>query len=124
MTDFRSGKMRAVSTSDLTDPDSFFRRTYLARPCGPTDEDRRARELALEYHTATERYDRAVCSSRDAHGNGVPTGPGEVGKINRYAQEILKQVRQDAEKEGVSWSKVQAAIRVVGREIDRGCTSV
>ena len=123
MTKPRSSSVRYVSTSDVTDPDNYFKQLFLGHP-QPTRQDRRARDIALDYHRKCERYDQAVCSKRDDRGYGRPSGGEETHLINVYAKEMREQAEEDARREGIPLSKLHAAIRVVGREIDRGITSV
>ena len=103
---------------------SSFGNQYLGEFPKPSEEDLAARELALEYHKRTESYDRSVCSLRDARGIAMPADGYERGFINANARKVYRDVIDKAQLQEIPRHKLLAAISVIGREIDRGCTLV
>ena len=51
----------------------------------PTEQERKAAELAERYHRETEAYDRTVCSGPIRDGSVMPIGPHEMALVNRNA---------------------------------------
>ena len=84
-----------------------FENMYLGR-FEVDDEQKLLYDLAEEYHTRTEAYDRSICTGPIGHGGGIlPDNREEYIRINRNALEVKKDILQ---RYGVDKRKLQKAI--------------
>lgn len=75
-----------------------------------SDEEKRLRELAFEYHERTEAYDRTVCTGPIKRGAIMPATHDEVALINQHALKVRKELGQKAESLGFTAKEWQTAI--------------
>ncbi len=75
-----------------------------------TEQDRKVRELAEQYHRDTEGYDRAVCTGPIKEGVIWPATIEQMRLINRNALQRWKEVMKLAEQHGISRRIMQRAI--------------
>lgn len=73
--------------------------------------DKKAEELAEEYHARTEAFDRVVCSGPIRDGSILPVGPREAGLSSENAIKTREYVLSKADALGVPRREVLAAIR-------------
>lgn len=81
-----------------------------------SEEERKLRELAENYHTGCEAYDRRVCSGTSKRtGNAIPLTHNEMRLINRHALEMRDTIIQEGRRLGFSREQVEQAIRTYSR---------
>lgn len=78
----------------------------------PTEQERKAAELAERYHRETEAYDRTVCTGPIRAGSVMPIGPHEMALVNRNAIKVRKQIVAEAAQHGISREDM---VRAIGR---------
>lgn len=107
-----------MSTTDYQRGDSFaasdgsaFRREYLGMPMQETDDERKLRELAEEYHRRTEAYDRTICTGPIKRGAIMPANGWEASQINRHAIGVRDALEAGALKLGFTPKQWRDAIR-------------
>jgi len=71
-------------------------------------------DLAEEYHSRTEEYDRTVCTGPIKHGGILPANGKEHALINRNAKAIMEEMVNRAEYIGFNRKEMQGMIRQVG----------
>lgn len=76
----------------------------------PTEQERKADELAERYHRETEAYDRTVCTGPVVRGSIMPIGPHEMALVNRNAIKLRKQIMAEAAAAGISAEDMRRAI--------------
>ncbi len=76
----------------------------------PTEQERKADELAERYHRETEAYDRTVCTGPVVRGSIMPIGPREMAQVNRNAINVRKQIMAEAASAGISAEDMRRAI--------------
>ena len=81
--------------------------------------DRWLIDLAKEYHTRTEAYDRAICTGPILHGGIMPETPHQHRAIQRNALAIHRELFGKARNLGFTGIEWQKALRVSLREIER-----
>jgi len=84
-----------------------------------TARDRWLIDLAKEYHTRTEDYDRAICTGPILHGGIMPETPHQHRAIQRNALAIHRDLFEKARNLGYTGIEWQKALRVALREIER-----
>ena len=75
------------SRPDLIIMDDYF--------CEPTPVDAQLYARVKAYYDDCEAYDRTVCTGPIIHGSIMPANPRELGLINRYASQRLKQLKDE-----------------------------
>lgn len=90
---------------------SAFRREYLGVPPQETDDERKLRELAEEYHRRTEAYDRTICTGPIKRGAIMPATAWEGSQINRHAKAVRDELEVEAVKLGFTPQQWRDAIR-------------
>lgn len=90
---------------------SAFRKEYLGMPMQETDDERKLRELAEEYHHRTEAYDRTICTGPIKRGAIMPANGCEASQINRHAIGVGDALEVDAVKLGFTPQQLRDAIR-------------
>ena len=86
--------------------------------------DRWLIDLAKEYHTRTEAYDRAICTGPILHGGIMPETPHQHRAIQRNALAIHRELLEKARNLGFTGIEWQKALRVALREIERQNTGI
>ncbi len=76
----------------------------------PTEQERKAAELAERYHRETEAYDRTVCTGPIRDGSVKPIGPHELAMVNRNAIKVREQIMLEAAQHGISRQDMAHAI--------------
>jgi hypothetical protein len=76
----------------------------------PTEQDRKAAELAERYHRDTEAYDRLVCTGPIRDGAIMPIDHRELALVNTYASKVREEIMQEAKHYGISRQDMQRAI--------------
>jgi phosphoribosylaminoimidazole-succinocarboxamide synthase len=76
----------------------------------PTEKDDKLRELALRYHAKTEAYDRTVCTGPIVDGSIQPFGPRQAALINRNANKVFQQIKEEAARHGIDFAEMWRAI--------------
>lgn len=76
----------------------------------PTEQERKAAELAVRYHRETEAYDRTVCTGPIRDGSVMPIGPHELAMVNRNAIKVREQIMHEAAQHGISRQDMARAI--------------
>jgi hypothetical protein len=76
----------------------------------PTERDQRLHELATQYHTECEAYDRKVCTGPVTKDGIMPATNDERARINRNALAVQKRILSEAEREGFTWRELADAI--------------
>lgn len=76
----------------------------------PTEQERKAAELAERYHRETEAYDRTVCTGPIREGSIIPNNSHEVALVNRNAIKVREQIMQEAAQHGISRQDMAHAI--------------
>ena len=76
----------------------------------PTEQERKAAELAERYHRETEAYDRTVCTGPIRDGSVMPIGPHELALVNRNAIKVRAQIMAEAAAAGISAEDMRRAI--------------
>ena len=90
---------------------SAFRREYLGMPMQETDDERKLRKLAEDYHHRTEAYDRTVCTGPIVRGGIMPANGWEMSLINRHAKAMRDELEVEAAKLGFAPQQWRDAIR-------------
>lgn len=90
---------------------SAFQREYLGVPWTPTPEEKRLRELALEYHKRTEHFDQAHCQRRNERGIAIPTLPGESAICGRHAKQVRDELGMEALRLGFTAKRLSEEIQ-------------
>lgn len=80
----------------------------------PTEQDRKAGELAKRYHDEAEAYDRTVCTGPIRDGSIQPANASELAKINHYAHQLKRRIMAEAAAEGISEGDMRRAITHYG----------
>ncbi len=86
-----------------------YRRQY-EQEWRPTDQERKAAELAERYHRETEAYDRTVCTGPVMRGSVMPMDHRELALVNGNAGRMLKTIMAEAEAAGISAENMRRAI--------------
>jgi hypothetical protein len=76
----------------------------------PTEQERKAAELAERYHRETEGYDRTVCTGPVVRGSIMPIGPHEMALVNRNAIKVRERIMAEAAAAGISAEDMRRAI--------------
>jgi hypothetical protein len=77
--------------------------------------DKRLHELAVEYHSRCEAYDRTVCSGPVIDGSIMPGDYREHGLIAHHADKVRTEIVRRGNEMGFSKSDIiDAIIRVAG----------
>lgn len=76
----------------------------------PTEQERKATELAERYHHETEVYDRAVCTGPIRDGSVIPINSREMALIIRNAIEVREQIIAEAARYGIGRRDMARAI--------------
>ena len=87
-----------------------FNEQYLGR-FRVTPTDKYLHELAKEYHTTCEAYDRTVCTGPNSKYGILPANGREAGDINRHAREVLRRLQEKAIVKGILNKDVLKAIQ-------------
>ena len=90
-----------------------FHQEFLGLPWREDENRRRLRELAEEYHSATETYDRTVCTGPVVDGSIRPATPREFFLINRFARMVNQKLLKTVEDLGFSrsdWSEEKRSV--------------
>lgn len=72
-----------------------------------------AYEIALEYCTRAEAYDRTVCTGPITKDGIMPNGYKELYLVNIFASNLLKELRTKAQLYGIDWSDVRKYISTI-----------
>lgn len=59
-----------------------------------THKERLLRQMAIDYHTQTDSFDRKVCSGKDKHGDPTPATRAQFIMINQNAYETFNNIYQ------------------------------
>lgn len=86
-----------------------YRRQY-EQEWRPTEQERKAAELAERYHRETETYDRTVCTGPIRDGSVMPIGPHELALVNRNAIKVRERIMAEAAAAGISAEDIRRAI--------------
>ncbi|MYM70505.1 hypothetical protein GTP45_27385 [Pseudoduganella sp. FT55W] len=78
---------------------------FTPAPVTPLDD------LAREYYERTEAYDRTVCTGPIRDGSIMPATAREQSLINRHATDLLRELRQRAERLGYTRNDLRQAMR-------------
>ncbi|MFA7220583.1 MAG: hypothetical protein WC119_08840 [Synergistaceae bacterium] len=81
----------------------------------PTDSHRQLYELANEYVSRTEEFDKSVCGKINGDGIAVPIDPLENRLIQENAKDILKELTLKANELGYSQKDLLQMIRQINR---------
>ena len=76
----------------------------------PDPRAMRLQEMAEQYHTECEAYDRTVCTGPVTKDGIMPATHDECALINRNALTVLQRILAAAEREGFSWRELADAI--------------
>lgn len=76
----------------------------------PTEQERKAADLAARYHRETEAYDRTVCTGQIRDGSVMPIGPHEMALVNRNAIKVREQIMHEAARHDISRQDMAHAI--------------
>ena len=76
----------------------------------PTEKDNKLYELAKRYHDETESYDRTVCTGPIVDGSIQPFGPRQAVLINRNANKVFQQIKEEAARHGIDFAEMWRAI--------------
>ena len=87
-----------------------FNEMYLGR-FRITPTDKYLAELAEEYHTTCEAYDKKVCTGPNSKYGILPANGREVAKINKHATEVLRRLKEKALVKGILPKDVEKAIK-------------
>lgn len=73
-------------------------------------------KLALEYHTRTEKYDKTVCSLKNAKGVAMPANFEQAALVTDYAWKVYDELcaKLDKQKRALLWP----AIISVAKKLD------
>lgn len=63
--------------------------------CEPTPIDEQLYQRVKAYYDDCEAYDRTICTGPIVHGSVIPANYRELGLINRYARQRLKQLKDE-----------------------------
>lgn len=80
----------------------------------PTEQDRKAGDLAKRYHDEAEAYDRTVCTGPIRDGSIQPANASELANINRHAHQLKRQIILEATAAGISEGDMRRAITHFG----------
>ena len=67
--------------------------------------------LAQSYYDRTEAYDRTVCTGPIGRDGILPSDHRELALINRNAAAVLRDVQQQAERNGYTRDQLKAAMQ-------------
>ena len=76
----------------------------------PTEQERKAVELAERYHLETEAYDRTVCTGPIRDGSILPATPHEAAQINRNVIRVRERIICEAAAHGINKQDMARAI--------------
>ena len=89
---------------------SAFQREYLGVPWQMSPQDKQLRDLAIQYHERTERFDQAHCQHRSKRGIAIPSTPGEMILCSRNARRERDELGREAERLGCDAKRWQKEI--------------
>lgn len=87
-----------------------FKCEYFGLEMVLSPEEKRLRELALEYHERAEAYDRTVCSDINPCNRIVPVTAQQFSLVNRNARKIRDELFSEVEKLGFNYEQWKEAI--------------
>jgi DNA-binding winged helix-turn-helix (wHTH) protein len=74
-----------------------------------TPKDKKIRELAKAYHDKTEKHDSQICTVKGRDGY-IPVTQFQIVSCERNARNVLKDIKAEAERYGISSKELQKAI--------------
>lgn len=95
---------------------SEFLQEHCGIPSSLSVEERKLQELAREYHTRTEAYDRTVCTGPILHGAIMPSTPHERRLINNNAELVRDELGAKAALLGFTQQQWREALLRVEEE--------
>ena len=91
---------------------SAFHSEFLGISPEPTPDEIAARDLAEDYHRATEEFDRTVCTGPIINGSIRPACVAELYTINRFARRAYANRLEMAIAKGATPKQFQKAVAV------------
>lgn len=98
---------------------SVFQQEYLGMFPQESARDRWLIDLAKEYHTRTEAYDRSICTGPILHGGIIPETPHQHRAIHRNATAVHRELFETARQLGYTGVEWRKALHSALREIER-----
>lgn len=73
-------------------------------------------DLARSYYRQTEVFDRTVCTGPVTRDGIMPATSRQLAEINRYAAEVLRELKRKAEERGFNSVEFRDAMRIAERD--------
>jgi hypothetical protein len=79
-------------------------------PWQMSPQEKQLRDLAIQYHERTERFDQAHCQHRNKRGIAIPSTAGEMILCSRNANCVRAELGREAESLGFDAKRWQKEI--------------